>query len=1584
MALVQPLVGHLLSKHNDTVIEGLSKIKKNATDNEGFSTEFLLHPQGFAALQNALYKQELAAPVLQAMTELVKSCNNAGVRSFVLREMCRGPCFSVLRHALSVLSDATLPTTIAALQFASVAAVYTPKVLLSRFGNVVPFHFACFRPQLPYSQRRIRLARAKFLIDLVISSRADVAESVLCMHGFLTHLLEDAGELLQEGTETGVEVAQTALQVFGKRFIDSRIPPAKKRSVLLAQKHTLRLLVKALGHSLVSESVLHILYRTVTELMESPMDFQLMHVDEEDKGMPNRLLFFILKRLRPRNTPAAARLLIFILHQAPGLIRPYFTRASSHLEEESGNGRVSASIGTISTMNVITRAMLAPIPYHLAAGKAKLEPVEARATTFFTMSPAHVAEEVCPPWVAEYVHRMINGSTDLLMLSFALQMTYAILTRAKTVLGLVVKLQEKQGRIEDEESVEGENEDNECDWDAYNAKVQSALLKTVPSWEEFWHRMTQQLHHMMLPPGRSPQEENNGWKPDGKVMFLSQRMFLLMELYSEVFHLRIPWLSALPTRLPVFRPCDQPIVDALRRGEVVVSRWPAPGIAALCSLLVSSLSRGVSMTKMHHITMSSPTGGVQEWPLLLNVVAWAVKHRDKPSEEIQFALAWVARLLQWTVHSVTVRFVCELEEAYLWLSVLNEATLPCFLHMINNLLQRSLSKTADRVTQELTHGEHGVLVNAARTFAAKFDAKTSGKDDGGGDNDIKLLKSGDSGGVKREKNKRDGKKFVKDLWVLDMQENMALFKLVIDRVERKWCNRVDLMREHLHSVFTVCHEEHGKRRIALTFLQAEREQRALQPLHDQVIGFCRTLTPPTLVVDTEEAEVQLLSFIHDCDVREGRQRAKLIRRLSKHSSPTLWCRYPTVCWELSALFLVRIKTRSGERGSDAMSETTEVSDLEDLSQALLQLVVGEIGDITKVLLENSSNEGNTVAFLFLLLVTVWTLLYEHSSVSHYKSSTRTTIDMNLFAPLSVLLLRTYSGTLSMVDRIRYCTLLSMNYFLRAESQSNPLVPDGNDPMDLESTPEESDKSEEADDEGCCGDSRCYDNSAVFSGIDVPQFLTEHRFLIMDHQRAPQVTPEVDMLSLLVDAWTHEEVATAALQCPVRLHNNILLSRRGDVGWELLRAVFPEFSTPKDVELASFDTVVSANVMDPRYLVPLLHTVLAMPAEQLPRRNVGTKCIPVLLRSLSFTDSHLRRMGAAALGSVWTPSGPTRIVVGYTRLKLTQLAAKRERQSGSGSRLERQQQTETSAEWNCPLLPTPISAFLVMAMAVLGDARHPMYHDVMHFLLATKAAFSDPVPLHRFLLSFPLACITTPIMIKRHEDMRNKADKSSMVAASAEGLLDQLRSEGPIHLEFVTRLVEHGCQTCSDMKAILHSESLYSLTMLISMLAAADDIRLMMLRSVHAICTTSTTVGIMAVSDGHILQWLLGFIQQLTAEYGKDVHSYGGVLFMEALCFLQKLASLAFMLPLYGQHVRQQVCIIRRALTVNGVTTKAVLDTVDTVAGQLDGEAELTASGASMLQIRRRKVPFRGPTNGHNNSRTSRGRYGSRSGNRRRR
>lgn len=186
----------------------------------------------------------------------------------------------------------------------------------------------------------------------------------------------------------------SVLELIEQKLITSQVlSSAQKRGILLSQRHVIRLLVKALDLPTIADKAFSVLQSMVIHLHESPCDYSSTRLDgleEQNGGMPNYLLFFILRHLRPTVSYRAARLMIAILRRAPDLIRPFFIRISGHLAEEghyhsqssssSSNGGTGGNRNSpiapltarVSTLNVLTRIALCPLPFHLLSRKVTL------------------------------------------------------------------------------------------------------------------------------------------------------------------------------------------------------------------------------------------------------------------------------------------------------------------------------------------------------------------------------------------------------------------------------------------------------------------------------------------------------------------------------------------------------------------------------------------------------------------------------------------------------------------------------------------------------------------------------------------------------------------------------------------------------------------------------------------------------------------------------------------------------------------------------------------------------------------------------------------------------------------------------------------------------------------------------------------------------------------------------------------------------------------------------------------------------------------------------------------------------------
>lgn len=1676
MALVEPIVGHLLSQYAETRNEGFEKIRNIANSDVDFAVLFISHPQAVQAMKGCLQKSEFTVNVLETLCTLIECSEKPpgpqshvtrgqqrGARLNLIREFCSGDSFAVLKKALSALSDATLPVAMAALKFLGQAATYAPKMLLARFNNKLPLHLACFRAQLPYSQRRIRLSRLTFLLKLAESKHNARSADIMCAHGFLTSLFEDAAEVLQDGSQAGLDAGKAALRLFQDDFIVSQtIPATQKRGVLMSQRNIFRLLVKALEVPQVSGNVAEVMYHMVTQLVESPSDYASSRVEAADgRGMPNFPIFFLLRQLRPNASSLASRIVLFILNTVPDLIRPYFARISGHLADEGNlHQRVAPSTARIATLNTMTRVFMAPLPYHLVSRRARLEPVAAKASSFYTLSPRDVADEICPQWVAEYVHRVINGSSNLMTLTLALQLTEAALARAKVVLALVADIQRAQ-QAATKAGANGEangaraaaaaaaraldaddmalftSEDALEESEDFDARVQAHLLTAIPRREEFWHRMTQQLHPMLTElykRSRAGGDEPAGTtKMQAKTEFVYQRMLLLMQGYTDVFHLRVSWLSATPTVLPTFPHGDRSasassssvIGRAMLEGNDALCRLSPQSISALCDLLVAGLSRGVSMPKLHHITMSNAKGGITEWPLLLSLLLWAVEHRRRGVEPaVQEATAWVARVVQWVVHGVTVRHGCEYAEALLWVLSLTEEAIPCFLHVLNNLLQRSLSKAADRVTQELIGGDgsdKGLLLAASESFVAKTEEKAATGAEKKGPAAAPAGKGGRRAGG-------GGGAAPMEMWVDHLRACLPVYKKVMEMVSAGWAKRSETasakilapLRTAQKSAADTC----GRARIFDTAAciteqstraedgaAAQQRRQALHhsltaklPAHEQLRVFCTTLADPLALSGDAGArmtveETALVAELNGHKSIAAKTKTKLLSQLAGGPAalaPSVWCTMRSLCWGVAGALLHELDdaTTTTTAARDDKEAAAQLTALYDFASQLLHALAKAEGGLTTALVE--MNDTDSLPFFVLLLALLRVGLVATQALTTINGGTPPSkgLEASLAQSLERVVLAAYGGTLSAPDRVRYAIVLSLHYVQKVtdavskatgkrgarneeeQEESSNSDDSGDDESDNGSDDAEDEKDAATTAKGGASNAAAKRPASAAARVASARFCTRavvpcgfqaNRYLISQHEPVVYITPESDMLAYVVGSLTENEIQRLALGCPARLHNSLrCLGRRrsaavGDGNaMDLLLSIFPEVSSARDLGVVSLAAAAATAIVDPRFLVPLLHTVGALPGAKF--RYLASRCTPLLVRALSFTEVGLRRFAMSALFAVAhvpqqryaTPEGASthagsssrRIIASFARLKMVQLTERDRRRKKRGP-------GDKGASF-VPRLPGPLSAFLVLALDTISAFDDKLHNHFVSFLNDPKTAFTTAVPFVSWLSSFPIDAVSTHMMLKQQEEVQRTSSMitTSIAQTSAEEAMADLRRNMPPHLTFMADLVQHACGTTGDAVALVRSEAMDRLMLLCDLVTASPELRQEFLRCLATVCGSSFTVAALLAlrkdtrgGGAGLLPWVLAFLAELNREYAADVMMYSEALYTDTLRLLRLLCGVVATAALgsgrgpsatvqqYYAPVAAQLRVARDHLLHVRVTAKETLDLVEECLGQ---------------------------------------------------
>ncbi|CAG9574526.1 conserved hypothetical protein [Leishmania major strain Friedlin] len=1714
MALVEPLVGHLLSKYKETVLEGLSKIRHTLQVGGEQANELAVavsqREEALQALRATLLRHEYFVPTLQTLTVVLTQLVERGNRVALAREVLRGDCAALFRKTLATLSDATLTHVTAALQFLTVAVKDAPLLVLARLRSPadahvtpaaasaasmsplaavatqrradVPLHLAAFRLQLTYNQRRVRLTRLGFLVQLVTSPMHNAVVDTICSHGVLTHLLEDAAELLREGTSAGVACALSALRVVRELFVQSRhITAEQKRRVLLAQRNVFRLLVRALEFDHVADNAAAILYAIVDETIESPADYASTRVESlEDQGMPNYLLFFLLRQLRPKASERMSQLVLHILQRAPDLIRPYFTRVSGHLAEEGSSHGVASATVRVAVLNLMTRTFLCPMPYHLAAQQVRLEPVVAKTSTFYTMCPRDVADEICPAWVAEYVHRLINGSTNLLMLALAMQLTQAALMRAKRVLPLVLAVQNAAKRnkrtstagdaaaggsaAETVVSLPSPRDFTEADldvlqgndtaeaevWDTYNAQVRHHLQAALPSREEFWHRMTQQLHRTLTASAAAP--TSSATSPSSaatdavleKTHVVVQRMLLLMKSYVDVFDVRVPWLSAVPIFLPdlarsavsstsvargpmtgkgsnghatAAAASVHPITAALQKQNDILKPWPAASVALLCELLAVSQQRRVPMMKMHHINMSQ-TVGIGEWPLLLSILLWVTHHRphspprQESMEAVQEARAmgWAAQLLLWTVHSVTIHSSCTMAEAHLWLSCLTPNTVPVFLHVLNHLLMRSLSKVADRVTHELRDAQHGVLAAAALHFIDRTKEKQQqkgsaggGEDDGDGEQHAhqQLRRKQKTPRVECANNNGGGSSSNSsssssaNLWGTHLQASLAEFESVVGRVVHLWERRARLLAQTAVAATAELNVPRVTQQQCIEVLVLADRQRGFakaprrcrltsQSAHLRTFAF--TLHSPVLPLPEEEAAVALLSRLSiavssasplDGEVlgraaKQAPMRTSLVEdvctalgiedslaakdKAAKAPTPP-WFAMSSVCWQVAGV-LLSLTHSTASAPSSRSSSATEAA--HKLALRLGRALLSDEAAVTAHLRANADREGSLAGLLVLMLACTRTLLQLISLSGAEQRHPCLSVDE--CAALGRVCLDVYSGTLGVQDRLIYAVCLTLHYLSAARHVAHAATATA-------ATKEERADEAAAEQQGKRQRSAAakYLSPDYHEGAEVPDALVQRRFLLCGHTASAARTPEVEMLSWHLDTLTEEDMTCMALLASSRLHNAIHLEdgSSADGATDLLGAVFPELRSAGDAHVTDLERLSLSNVLDLRYMVPLLHRVASVSATFSAHLPTG-RVIPLLLKALTSIDPQLRSAAVAALSTLYIPKGALRVVVSVARIKLAQMQMSPST-GGAGRRSQQPAQPRrVSSAAAVPRLPTPLAIMLIMSIRPLGRYDDVLHHHLVHFLMHLESVLDTPMPFTRWATTPPLAAISVPLMLERQEALQLRTNKlggggkssGGVTQASAADVAQELRKEIPPQLAFLLQLLRHACEVPQDGAALIESNGLDGLLLLCDMLTASDGQRASYVQCLLILCTQSAALTCLFARAGHVLPWTVSFLWQLCREYGKATpYPYSGQTFTTALELLRvmcaatvqskiSLAEAPALSDAAAEQLKESMRQLRAWVVDAHVTARDVLDVFDDIIGRCSHAAHGQHSGAA--------------------------------------
>ena len=1546
MSLVLPIVGHLCSKYAQTAVEGLRKIREIAVaGSDQFLSDFIQDSDAMNALYDVANRStEALAEVLETLRVMIEAAPKA-IRPVLVADLCTAKRLSIITKVLSSAKEETLHASIAAMTLIESMVVTNPGLVLQRL-NGVPLTFACFQNQLPYGMRRLHAPRLRFLIACATTKHLQRNAETVCGHGFLTLLVDDAAALLQQQVDTSHELILRVLDVFLSQFAQSAyVTVEKKREVLLGQRNIFRILIKALElpDPKIRDAIAQAIMAVVKEVVEPSADYATVHVRDDDRGMTNFVVFLILRLLRPKQNVTETQLVVFILHHAPDLVRPYFSRVVRQLLETDGSSDHPQSLSssartsvTASIINLLTRCSLAPIPFHLKNGVATLQTNEVPARTFFTLTPKALADEICPPGLGEYVHKMINHSTNLLHLVWAIQVTTSTLLRALHIKRLVTGLQDRQRPPHAREDY----------WDVFDGQVDSALAESLPRREEFWHRVTQQLHHILVNGITHPQH--------GKAHFAMQRMLVLMNLYTDLFNIRTSWLTAAPSIEPTLSSLAAPSAQrSLNRSvamssatsmkqflttfeDPIAASWPAKSVSSLCMILCANLTRCVSLPKIHHISFGTPAKAprfVTDYPVLLSLLLWFVRHSSNDDDlnsgsdgEIVEARAWITRLTLWCVHGVSIRFAASAEEVYLWLSHLTVETIPTFLHLLNSMLQRSTSKFADQVADHLAggaaedlqegpvSGSSGTLLREAQHFLSKTKEKyfpeTSSTVVAVGETQAKPAAAKEL-----------------DVWQKDMKDNLPHFEQLIGAVEqttaqaRNKLYRRDIskkMRQHMSVA------QSGKKVVEQAVILEGSRHNELQPDHEIVVHFFESGLVPAIDDDGPLG-------LSEKDLQTGESLAARLLPREAASAATLapWLQRRSGAWQVATVLREWLSLEE-DHSSDRLV------DVATFAKALLKHLRCSRDQWREVDWMASDCTGargtNGLGILVMLLTLLQPLLVLK------KTAAAAILSDALLEDVSLALSASYTATLSCRDRIKYAILVCLDRLhsrvpIPSETgAAHNLAADEVEETEPAKTGEDDEQQQQQRPSVSAKRARLTQHQQFvgWSDMAVPvRAISSARYAIGGTVFPTGSTGEIAALSQLVQSWSDADVLQIAEKLPLRMRTAVFF--RADHSSKMcdnaLSMCFPEAHQANDRRACDMSAICDEAVIDPRYLFPLLSTCAAIGKAHpgLVKPHLLRKCFPILLRSLSCLDPKLRELGTAVLAMLPRNclTNAERSLLNFARLRVISIVISKVQ---SGIAME--------AQATVPRLATPISAFLLTALAAMKEPQASLHNHVINFFLS-EDLLTDSLPLHRLLHHFPINCVTNTLMLQQQSELQK--EESENVAAASKSLTNTLKREAGAHLIVLMHQVGLSVATKSDFFTVMSHNAICDLGVLASCSSSVPELRRRAVEALVSACLVCHEVASAAANAAHLPLFcceLARQVMQCLGDDSADFHTHQrffGVLMYLLRKLLRELSSQAECSQLQFQLLRMEQSVKQLRVTSEAtvVAVQKALSVFDT-------------------------------------------------------
>jgi hypothetical protein len=1471
-ARVASYVGAFLSAYDETAVEGVERLTAACKDaEESDAVHALLEdPSAIDAFMSLFNRPRCPLePILNSCSALL-SIARKPARALMLRLLATTKPRQRIAEAVGKLSDKTLTTTISALDLMSLMIEYNAKQTVSKYGRKVPIQSSTFADSLSFALSTVRVPRLRLLAAFFNAKHPEIAANAVTQHGCLTRFVEDVVELSKRDAHH--PLLRSCVHTLHQAFVSNPLlSAADRRGVLTSQRGVTKAIAALLGVAPLAEAVAALLRNLVQEIAEPSGDYATLR-DADDSRMPNFTLFSLLRHLRPKHRVLDAHLVVYVLYRCPELYRPFLLRVARKLPEFEDN--ISIPRASVAVCNVLTRLYLCPLPEYITSQSARLVDATGKASHFYDLTPEAAADEVLPPWFAEAAHRLVTSNSDnFLMLSFLLQCMQAAVERAarvkRALQGIFTAARERAtARVLDADNVidamasAPDGTDDQVDEDAFMAQFDSEVQSRLPKREVLLPHFATAVSAVAAAGTKTANGRGvSSVSGDTKEQFLVQRVYLYLASAANVFNWRTAWTPVLPS------PTHPWSVDV--RHTVTLRRANGTTVRAVCCLLLNNLTRHVRLPKLSHVSMSNAAPGTSASgggkggkhvkgkdgrnasapganggdatalphaagspaapPLLLELLYWAIAVRDEISAQQPADIAAVRAVVSvtaWYIRSVCLGADVTETEVALWLKYATADQATLLVHVVNHVAQLS-SKLQQVLVENWSKSEveGGFLSYVAKVFADKQTKKTAER--------------GEAGAASSSN------------WATHLRSYLPALSELAAKVDKRWAKREAVAEElcQYSAVTTsttpgatnqrsVPHVHHS-----MMLRRAAGEMVKGNDVTTLVVNFfSRSLLPAA--VDNEATSMPVLQGLRTRQSTPDAIVASLVA-----SDEITGHRFGR--W-LAARILLAALPNASESPDAVLRLLHRVAAAEPPSQDNALELAGH-AVLLVVLVRHLA--------LKRVAVTVDARAAVADHIIGLYHGTLGTVDRVLFSALA---LWEYTPAAPIASGARAGPVDES----RSESAADDAVVDDGDDADKgsDATPAEAADEDDADEDDESDEHPVVRNSSILGGPAkqrgprtenqpakgngakasnhpaakaprrrAPPCLTAFeraRFLVGGALCLPRSTPEVEALTGLVESMSDRELVVNAMQLPLRITTPV----PEDAARHPLRLIFPDVH---DRQRVTADTssrwytaapnadgqiepyvcdAVSTSVRDPRFLLPLVHTVCCLRYKHIvavPNTTV-VRLAPLAVRSLSMLDGTLRRLGLDCLALMYRSLHPLpRLVVNAVRLQL---------QKG----MDPHRYSEDSPP---PRLSAPHSAHFTLTFSPIGHPRHSL-----HAIATESLNLPDEraVPLDDLLVDFPQSAVTGTPTPGRPNELRTTP-----------------------HIRHILEQLKYSCVSWQDYALLERRNILEILCLDATVLLRDPPLRRSVLAALRGVCLChADDVSVRAAVQGHVVQWAL--------------------------------------------------------------------------------------------------------------------------------